>query len=77
MKTVKELELDLVVKEALIQQLKYKNEMLSEQIASLYEDKLDKIRDYIIKILNNNYEIDKTKLLEIKEIIEDGEIYES
>lgn len=77
MKTAKELELDLIVKEALIQQLKYKNEMLSEQIASLYEDKLDKIRDYIIKILNNNSEIDKTKLLEIKEIVEDGEIYEN
>jgi hypothetical protein len=47
MKTAKELELDLIVKEALIQQLKYKNEMLLEELGSLYEDKIDKIYQYI------------------------------
>lgn len=47
METIKELELDLIVKEALIQQLKYKNEMLREEIASVYEDIIDKAIDYI------------------------------
>ena len=56
--------------------LKYNNDDNSISKASL-SDKLDKIRDYIIKILNNNYEINKTVLLEIKEIVENGEIYES
>lgn len=71
MKTIKELELDLIVKEALIQQLKYKNEMLREEIASVYEDIIDKAIEYIEEKWNNDSYFDDIdnclKFLDISE----------
>ena len=47
MKTIKELQLSLIVKEAMIQQLKYKIELLNEEIGTIYEDIIDKAVDFI------------------------------
>lgn len=67
MKTIKELELDLIVKEALIQQLKYKNEMLREEIASVYEDIIDKAVEYIAQ--HNDHFLLKREVKELLDIL--------
>lgn len=67
MKTIKELELDLIVKEALIQQLKYKNEMLREEIASVYEDIIDKAIEYISQ--HNDQFLLKREVKELLDIL--------
>lgn len=67
MATIKELELSLIVKEAMIQQLKYKNELLTEEIASVYEDVIDKAIDYINK--HNDYFLLKREVKELLNIL--------
>lgn len=67
MATIKELELSLIVKEAMIQQLKYKNELLTEEIASIYEDVIDKAVDYIGQ--HNDYFLLKREVKELLNIL--------
>lgn len=70
MATIKELELSLIVKEAMIQQLKYKNELLTEEIASVYEDVIDKAVDYIEQ--HNDYFLLKREVKELLNILKGG-----
>lgn len=49
MKTVKELELSLIVKEAMVQQLKYKIELLNEEIQKLMAENSNMERTLEIK----------------------------
>lgn len=61
----KELELKLIVKEAMIQQLKYKVNKLQEELATVYEDIIDKAVDFIKSYENYIPEDSKEELIEI------------